>query len=240
MSTEPKREAVAFPPNVPQAIALEQTAPFESAYGKWGYWLTGHRIMFVPRVCSVLIGNLDPQPGEEFYVTRKETRQGKHHTTEWLVSNDAAMHAHEPGPNGKPGDTLAAAAVTGIEETKLERQVRESREVKEAAANRLRAKLNLEQKIDEAAATHGATPSSIIMTPPREERRQTVLITQQDSKPAWTVILANQTQGLIDAYADGVQYAQKHGGLVKPEDVRALLTTAFISLSQNRQKGRAA
>lgn len=140
-----KRDAVYFTPNESVAVALENTTPFESSYGKWGYWLCNNRIMFVPKVVSVLIGNLDPQPGEEFYITRQETH-GKRKTTNWLVSPEPPIATHQPGVNRQPLDTLAAAAATGIPETQLERQLRESREVRERAALNIRAKIALEQK----------------------------------------------------------------------------------------------
>jgi hypothetical protein len=186
---EQKREAVYFPPNTSVAVALENTTPFESHYGKWGYWLCDNKIMFVPKVCSVLIGSLDPQPGEEFYITCKESFKGrKKHASEWLVSGEPPIVTHQPGPNVKPADIAAAveanvkpadiaAAVeaTGIPESQIERQVRESliakeaREVRQRAANNIRAKLNLEQKleaqIEEAKKIHMAPPA------PSAERR---------------------------------------------------------------------
>jgi len=44
---------------------------------------------------------------------------------------------------------------------------------------------------------------------------------------------AEVIQALIDVYAAALNHASaKHGNAVKPEDVKTLLTTAFINLSK--------
>jgi hypothetical protein len=60
-----------------------------------------------------------------------------------------------------------------------------------------------------------------------------------ERKPAqWASTLLAQTNQLVDCYAAALQHAAQHGIQVKAEDVRSLLVTSFIQLSQN--KGRAA
>jgi hypothetical protein len=50
---------------------------------------------------------------------------------------------------------------------------------------------------------------------------------------SWAQVLLGQTSALIDVYAAALNYAgAKHGNAVKPEDVKTLLTTAFINLSK--------
>lgn len=52
-------------------------------------------------------------------------------------------------------------------------------------------------------------------------------------QPKWAQALSRQTRHLVDVYAEVVNYASgKHGNAVKPEDVRALMTTVFINLSK--------
>jgi hypothetical protein len=47
--------------------------------------------------------------------------------------------------------------------------------------------------------------------------------------------LIEQSQGLIDAYGALLAYSeQQHGNRIKPDDVRALLTTMFIQLQGKR------
>ena len=59
--------------------------------------------------------------------------------------------------------------------------------------------------------------------------------------PRWAQTLAMQTRHLVDVYAGLVAYSsEKHGNLVKPEDVRALMTTAFINLSKGGSNSNAA
>jgi hypothetical protein len=49
----------------------------------------------------------------------------------------------------------------------------------------------------------------------------------------WAQTLLSQTNSLIDVYAASLNYAgTKHGEAVKPDDVKALLITAFINLSK--------
>ena len=56
---------------------------------------------------------------------------------------------------------------------------------------------------------------------------------EQDIHQRWAQVLFVQTTALIDVYAAALHYAgTKHGNAVKPEDVKTLLTTAFINLSK--------
>ena len=54
----------------------------------------------------------------------------------------------------------------------------------------------------------------------------------QTAAPAWAQTLIAQTNTLVDIYAETLQHASRHGIAVKPEDVRSLLVTSFIQLSQ--------
>src|SRR5215831_740936 len=58
--------------------------------------------------------------------------------------------------------------------------------------------------------------------------------------PDWAQVLLLQTNVLSDVYAAALAHASAtHGNAIKPEDIRALLTTAFINLSKEAN-GRAA
>ena len=48
----------------------------------------------------------------------------------------------------------------------------------------------------------------------------------------WAASLRDQTQALIDVYADCLRYSARHEGLIKSEDVRSLLLSAFINVSK--------
>ena len=52
--------------------------------------------------------------------------------------------------------------------------------------------------------------------------------------PTWVRHLIGTTNALTEAYAAALDHASKaYGNQVKPEDVRALLTTAYIALTKN-------
>lgn len=51
---------------------------------------------------------------------------------------------------------------------------------------------------------------------------------------AWAQLVLGTANALVDVYASALSYArQRHGEAVKPEDVRALVTTAFIAATKN-------
>lgn len=56
----------------------------------------------------------------------------------------------------------------------------------------------------------------------------------------WQQTLLNQTQALTDVYAAALAYAsERHGNAVKPEDIRNMMTTAFIGLQKGGQRNAA-
>jgi hypothetical protein len=55
----------------------------------------------------------------------------------------------------------------------------------------------------------------------------------------WALQLKEQAQTLIDIYAELMQYAAtRHGGLVKAEDVRSILLSAYINVSKSNGGAR--
>jgi len=76
------------------------------------------------------------------------------------------------------------------------------------------------------------------------ERRKTAARAEEPAPAAmrqsWQTVLLAQTNALTDVYAAALAYAsEKHGNAVKPEDIRNMMTTAFISLSK-KDNSRAA
>lgn len=52
-------------------------------------------------------------------------------------------------------------------------------------------------------------------------------------RPAWANVLIAQTTAVVDAYAAVLQHASTtHGNLIRPDDVRSLMTTVFINLAK--------
>ena len=135
----------------------------------------------------------------------------------WLVKHARAsgrkaiwdIHLEDPAP--KPAEP----------ETDLERDLRlsiEQAEARKAAAKAVPIGPPVEK-----------TPAPLV--PASEQITQKI--------PGWADILTAQTNNLVDAYAHCLSHASEHGLVVKPEDVRTLLVTAFIGLQQ-RGKGRSA
>jgi hypothetical protein len=101
---------------------------------------------------------------------------------------------------------------------------------------------DLRLSIEQAEARKASAKAVPIAPPPVEETPAPVVqIPEQITRkvPGWADILTAQTNTLVDAYAQCLSHAADHGLVVKPEDVRTLLVTAFIGLQQ-RGKGRTA
>jgi hypothetical protein len=65
-------------------------------------------------------------------------------------------------------------------------------------------------------------------------------VAQIPQTPRWAQQLEQQTKHVVDVYAALVNYASaKHGNAVKPEDIRALMTTVFINLSKGSNSNAA-
>ena len=54
--------------------------------------------------------------------------------------------------------------------------------------------------------------------------------------PGWTVHLLQQTNALTTVFAAALQHANGLGAGIKPDDVRALMTSAYISMTQRAAK----
>jgi hypothetical protein len=54
--------------------------------------------------------------------------------------------------------------------------------------------------------------------------------------PLWASVLLAQTNHVVDAYASALRHAgEKHGNLVKGDDVRSILLSVFINLSKKQE-----
>jgi hypothetical protein len=56
-------------------------------------------------------------------------------------------------------------------------------------------------------------------------------------RTGWAGAIREHTTTLIDLYAQMMQYAGRHNGLVKPDDVRSLLLSAYINVSKGSNGG---
>lgn len=80
--------------------------------------------------------------------------------------------------------------------------------------------------------------ASLAMVEARKQAQRAAAIGGE--QPKWAQHLSAQAKHLVDVYAELVGYAAKHGNTVRPEDVRALMTTAFINLSKSGANSNAA
>ena len=82
--------------------------------------------------------------------------------------------------------------------------------------------------------------STVVEARKQAQQRAAAAPVASVQQAAWAQTLAGQTRQLIDVYAEALAYAgEVHGNAIKPEDIRSLLVTAFIHLSQ-RGASRAA
>jgi hypothetical protein len=214
-------DAIKFEFDQPVEVALKFTEPrlVPSNFGddRAMYSLTDERVMFVDQLTAARIKSLAVQPGEAFFIVK--TKNGR--LTEYQVYRES----DEPAAPARPGvvafgghkktfpplkATLPERLYHAPEDTTLEDQLRASIDLVE--------RKKLESKLDQHPA------------PVPVER-----------KPAqWASTLLAQTNQLVDCYAAALQHAAQHGIQVKAEDVRSLLVTSFIQLSQNKGRSNAA
>jgi hypothetical protein len=128
-------------------------------------------------------------------------------------------------PDGSPAETV------------LEAQLRESR--LQVVAARTRA------SVSAPALAETPTPSRH-STPPANANNNGNGSTNGSGKPpaapakppiaaGWAQFLLSTTNDLVDVYAAALHYAsERHGNAIKPEDVKSLLTTAYIAQTKGQ------
>jgi hypothetical protein len=223
-------DAIRFEFDQPVEVALKFTEPklVPSNFGddRAMYSLTDERVMFVDQLTAARIKSLAVAPGEAFFIVK--TKNGR--LTEFQVyrESDEPQPAITPrngvvmfGGHKKTFPPLKAALPERLyhapEDSTLEDQLRASIDMVE--------RKKLESKLEQHPVS---APAPVASQPVPVER-----------KPAqWASTLLAQTNQLVDCYAAALQHAAQHGIQVKAEDVRSLLVTSFIQLSQS--KGRAA
>jgi hypothetical protein len=212
-------DAIKFEFDQPVEVALKFTEPklVPSNFGddRAMYSLTDERVMFVDQLTAARIKSLAVQPGEAFFLCK--TKNGR--LTEYQVYRES----DEPQPAIAPRNGVVAFGG----------HKKSFPALKAALPERL-------YHAPEDTTLEDQLRASIDMV----ERKKAEKAVEQHSAPAametpWARLLVNQTNVLVDAYAAVLAAAStKHGNAVKPEDVKSLLITSFIQLSQN--KGRAA
>jgi hypothetical protein len=72
-----------------------------------------------------------------------------------------------------------------------------------------------------------------------EQRKQAQQATSAAAAPAWATYLVEQSNALIDAYAQVLKHSARHEGLVKGDDVRSLFLSAFINVTKGGNRNAA-
>lgn len=243
-------EKVTFKPNVPQQVALKY-AQGRMISGRWGeqvlYTLTDERQMYVPTEVAAQINLLGVNVHEPFCICKRWDGQ-RGQLPRWDVW--LTPRAEQARASAEMSDE------TALPETELERQLRESLAHVQKSGRLVVSKLESTNHPETASPSEPASlgspnsaspnatePSALDPESPAANgtvpQESTEELNGHSASPGWVQILRAQTEALTDLYAASIKYASDHhGNAIKPEDIRALMTTAFINLAQRgRSRG---
>jgi hypothetical protein len=209
-----RRETVNFQSNVPEKVSLAYPEGVlkDGMYGpRVKYTLVDGRLMWLDPEVAARITTMEILPLQEFWIVKRKPA-GRGQKTRWDI------YLEDPTP-------LAG-------ESSLERDLRLSLQDIE------RQKSIPNPHSGRVPAQPPSAPvASPVCTPPSPAIQEVALSVVSRKQPAWAQTLVSHTKELVDVYAECMVHAAQHGLTVKPEDVRTLLVTAFINLSQ---RGRTA
>lgn len=213
------KEYLRFIAGQPEKIALAypQGIRKEGIYGpQMFYTLVDGRGLYLDEAVAQKIANAGIQPGQEFWLLKhKATGNGKHRRNVW------DLYLEDPTPQAG--------------ETAIERDLRLS--IHQVKTGRKRTSPAVTPI---APAVSSGEPGQVEQTSATGPKTQTAVTTAAEivrKPPQWAETLVSQTNELVDAYAACLDHANRHGVVVRADDVRTLLVTAFIGLS-GRGKGR--
>jgi hypothetical protein len=203
-----RRQSVSSQSNIPERVAVAHRDGVykDGMYGpRMMYTLIDGRVMFLDPDVAARIKTMGILPGQEFWIVKRKPA-GRGQKIRW------DLYQEDPTP-------LAG-------ESPLECDLRLS--LQDIARQRA---------IPKEQSAPPQPPSSVsaprpIGTPQSAGVHEIALSVMTKKQPAWAQTLVGQTNQLVDAYAECILHAAQHGLTVKPEDVRTLLVTAFINLSQ--------
>jgi hypothetical protein len=218
MTAQP-REKVTFVPNEPVTVTLRYPAGkiVPGRFGEQVMWgLSDGRVMFLDLDVAQKVNLLEPQAGESINICKRWNGQ-KGQPVRWDVWLSPA--------------TEKMRAVREV--TPLEGQLRQSvTETCERRYNTLQvpAPANGERNGTGAVAIR---PLPSLQEPPADQNRAAI-VSEPSHRSAAPSGLVDEANLLVDAFAQVLDRAlSKYQGRVKPDEVRALLISAYI------QKGKA-
>ena len=218
-------QKIKFQTNVPVKIALKFTEGklCDSQFGdpQYMFTTTDDRVLFVAEKVAQKIHGLRLKPGERIDVCKAEVDYGNARKgIEWQISRvDPPEEPADPGPGKRAADRFWAGKAVGEQPdgTFSVPAAGVSVPVPAATAAKRQPSNNGNGSKSGNGNGHAAAP-----TP------------EDPGLMPWALFLLSQTNALVDVYFHAVDYASKsYGNAIKAEDVRALLTTAFINVSKN-------
>jgi hypothetical protein len=223
------KPTVEFPLNVPVELCLRypEGKIVEGRFGDrvmWGLDFPDEHVMFIDLAVAQKITNLEIRPGEHFFLCkRQKAGQKKAMWDIWLSPITEQMRAQVEMAQMEPP---AAPPKPAEDPSMLERQLRAS--LIEAQARK--EPQSAPAAVPAPAANHGpvALPKPAPAAP------------ASAAAPAWVNVLILQTNHMVDVYAACLEHADRYGNRINPEDVRKLMTTAFINLAGKQGKSNAA
>ena len=228
-------EKIQFSTNLPVELALQylEGKPVDSQFGgvQHLFSTTDNRVFFVSEMVGNIIADqlkkLGVQKGEAIEICKAEVTQGRgRKSIQWIVKKVGSAVGEQPD------GTFAVQAAPAATESALERQLRQSIAT---VSNGKPGTSALTPAPGTAAAQNSEQPhvNGDGNRTNGHGAAQNGRGHENNTRPGWAQVLLSQTSALIDVYADALSYAgTKHGNAVKPEDVKTLLTTAFINMSK--------
>lgn len=203
------RPEVQFEYNEPVELSLvfSTAIPVQGRHGERRMYTldfpAGH-VMFLDLGIAERLGGMRIRPGEHFFICRRRVA-GKVSWDAWLSPATEQMRARVEHP-----DACIAGKAILQPETDLERELAAS--VEEARRRRQQ-----QQQQAGPRAVELPTPAAPIAA----------------AASSWTDGLVAEANALVDAFNRCLEHANAYGNRVKPEDVRSLLTTAYIGRQRN-------
>jgi hypothetical protein len=230
-----QNDVVRFNFDVPVEVAMQFDGPkeIETEFGERAmYRLTDGRTMFTYMLTAAKIRSLGVKREEPFFVVkRKNGRRSEYEVWRESTEPDAA-----PLP---AGTEELAPQESAVKEPASEEPARKAASVTRRPRGMIRFEprkycevTDLErQLVDSIALAEHRKPAAA------KDEHPVPAAPVERKPPEWAQTLLTQTNELVDCYAGALEHAAQRGVVVKPEDVRSLLVTAFIQLAQQKRHG---
>jgi hypothetical protein len=202
-------QKIKFQTNIPVEAALKfaEGKLCDSQFGDPQYMFTtvDDRVFFVAEKVAQKIHGLRLKPEEPFEIIKAEKDYGNNRKgIEWQVNRVGFVPGEQPdGTFAVPTQPVAGVTAPATVTPGLTER--------------------LKQQVNTGNGTKAVNGNGNGHVAPEEP----------SSLVPWAAFLLQQTKQVIDVYALACQYANtQHGSIVRTDDVRAIMTTAFINLSK--------